>query len=321
MADAVGLYVGNPVTQMGYKVGRVEEVRPEGDHVRVRFSLESGRNYPAGVKAVTRSKTILADRTLELVGNYESGPELRPGRCISLQDTATPKSMSEITGSASDFIDHVAPADGTQPVEKAVDGLARSLAGNGEPARQLMEHAAQALSSPDRMVSDIGTILQSSAPLTTDALARWSNIHHVLDMMPTTLTSITYGLWPGVNDMINGLGPLIAAIYEIQTQYGSDIWPAADQLAQVIHVAATKAPDIQHFLEVVPPIAAFLTRTAAGEGAIQYRPPTVTVRMPDAAASCAALNQARAGSCVPDAAGAQTVGVGLLDLVVAEVGK
>jgi ABC-type transporter Mla subunit MlaD len=75
MPDSVGLYPGNPVTQMGYQVGLVKQVRPAGDHVEVTFSLDSGRRYPADVKAVTRSKSLLADRSLELVGNYDSGPE------------------------------------------------------------------------------------------------------------------------------------------------------------------------------------------------------------------------------------------------------
>ncbi|WP_330254960.1 MlaD family protein [Nocardia sp. NBC_00565] len=299
MADGVGLYVGNRVTQMGYSVGRIDGVRPEGDHVEVSFSLDTGREYPADVRAVTRSKSILADRSLELVGNYEEGPRLARGRCIALQATATPKSLSEITGSAGDFIDHIAPDDGTRSVAQAVDGLTRALAGNGDPAHQLMQTAAQAMASPDRMVSDIGAIIHESAPLTSDALAHWSSIHHVLDIMPTVLTSATYGLWPGVNDLLVGMGPLVAVLYEIQTQYGADIWPMADQLADVIHLAATRAGDIAKFLEVIPPIAAFLGTVGRNESAVRYRPPTVMVSAPD---------------------GSQ-VGVDLLAMVIAKEGR
>jgi ABC-type transporter Mla subunit MlaD len=76
MSDSVGLYVGNPVTQMGYKIGTVDGITPRDTSVEVRFTINERRPIPRDVKAVTRSTSILADRSLELVGNYSSGPQL-----------------------------------------------------------------------------------------------------------------------------------------------------------------------------------------------------------------------------------------------------
>ncbi|MGW6727993.1 MlaD family protein [Nocardia sp. NPDC055029] len=321
MADAVGLYVGNPVTQMGYRVGQVDSVRPEGDHVAVSFSLDNERAYPADVKAVTRSKSVLADRSLELVGNYQAGPRLAPGQCIARKDTATPKSLAEITGSVADFIDHVAPGVDTRNVELAVDGLARALADNGDPTRRLMQNAAQAMASPDRMVSDIGAILFHAAPLSTEALAQWSTIRSTLDMMPGGLTAATYGLWPGVEDLLRGIGPLVAVLYEIQTQYGDIIWPMADSLADIIHLAATRSEDIKGLLESVPPIAALLGKASRNENVVQFLPPTVKVGVPNGQQMCDVLNVAIPGSCSSDGGALDIVGVNLLDLVIAKKGR
>ncbi|MGW5113468.1 MlaD family protein [Nocardia sp. NPDC004123] len=274
MPDAVGLYVGNPVTQMGYHVGKVDRIEPQGAQVRVTFQLDSGRSYPADVKAVTRSKSILADRSLELVGSYGSGAKLERGNCIALRNTATPKSLSEITGSAADFIDHVAPDGDNRSVADAVDGLSRALAGQGGNTHQLMIDAQSAMAGPDRMVGDIGSIIFALAPLTDQAVANWGAIRHIAEVLPTDVTSLTYGAWPGVDGLIRGMGPLIQMLYEIQARYGGDIWPLADRAADAIHFAATRAEDIRGFLAVLPGVAAFLGNTAKGDG-VRWQPPTV----------------------------------------------
>lgn len=184
MPDAVGLYVGNPVTQMGFQIGRVEEILPKGDHVKVTFALDPGREYPADVKAVTRSKSLLADRSLELVGNYQDGARLASGQCIPKSRSYTPKSISEIAGSAADFIDAMSPNDGKQSFEEAVDGFDAAMHGNGELARQMMQHASEALSHPNQLVADIGSIITNTAPLTDEALQKWSTLQSILDQMP-----------------------------------------------------------------------------------------------------------------------------------------
>lgn len=73
MPDSVGLYVGNPVTQMGFQIGEVTSIVPSPTSVRVDF-LVGDRSLPSDVKAVIRSTSILADRSLELVGNYGAAP-------------------------------------------------------------------------------------------------------------------------------------------------------------------------------------------------------------------------------------------------------
>lgn len=273
MPDAIGLYEGNPVTQMGLDVGRIDDVTPAGDHVEVTFTLDGEREFPADVKAVTRSKSVLADRSMELIGNYDDGPVLEPGHCIALAATATPKSLSEIAGSAADFLDQLSPQT-QQAVSESVSGLARALDGQGPEVHRLMLHAADAMESPDRMVADIGSILANSAPLTSDALRDWSTVHDVMDLLPTVVTALAHEAWPGVKDTIVAMGPLIAVLYEIQTQYGDILWPLSDRLADVLHLAATRADDIAQFLDVLPTVSSFMSRTSS-DATVRFTPPAM----------------------------------------------
>lgn len=283
MPDAVGLYPGNPVTHMGYPVGHVDRVTPEGDYVDVAFTLDNGRSFPADVRAVTRSKSILADRSLELVGNTGDGPALAAGRCIPLAHSYTPKSLSEIASSAADFINELSPNDGRQSLQNAVAGLAQALRGQGQDARTLMLHASAAATSPDQLTSDLGTIILNMAPLTDEALQRWSTIRPLLDQLPEAAAG-GIDLWPGVVDTCVGVGWLVNVLHDIQTNYGDDIWPVVQgPVADAVHLAASHAKDLADLLDSLPSVAAMLRRQSRPDGdvSVVYRPPTVRVGTPD----------------------------------------
>ncbi|QYB06116.1 MCE family protein [Rhodococcus sp. USK10] len=279
MPDAIGLYAGNPVTQMGYEVGRVEAIEPQGDHVQVTFSLASGRSYPFDVRAVTRSKSLLADRSLELVGNYTTGPELAPQQCIPLEHSHTPKSISEIAGSAADFIDAIAPDDGEENVRKTVLGLDEALRGQGENAADMMRHAAEAAADPDKLVADIGSSIANMAPLTDEALRRWSSIRSIVEQMPAVVAA-GIDLWPGVIEVCEGIGWLVATLHDIQQNYGADIWPFVHGPAtDALRLAATRSNDIASLISTIPSVAPFLAQQTTRDGAltIAYQQPTVAL--------------------------------------------
>ncbi|NMN96689.1 MlaD family protein [Antrihabitans stalactiti] len=281
MPDAVGLYEGNPVTQMGFEVGRVDHIEDKGDHVEVTFALGTDRSYPADVKAVTRSKSILADRSLELVGNYDGGgPELVRDNCISLGNSFTPKSISEIAGSAADFLDAMSPNNGGQALQTAIAGFDDAMKNNGAPANDLMHHAAAAMSNPDKFMADIASSIKNMGPLTEETLQKWAEIRSILDQAPEIVSSVAYDLMPGVEKVCYGIGWLVATLYDIQQSYGDTLWPFVHGgVTDVIHLAATRSKDIRELLTTIPVIAAFMRQqaTPTGEITMTFQQPQVNV--------------------------------------------
>lgn len=320
MPDAIGLYPGNPVTQMGFKVGHVESVSPQGDHVRVSFALDSERAYPADVKAVTRSKSLLADRSLELVGNYESGPKLAVNQCIAMSRSMTPKSISQIAGSAADFIDAMSPNDGKKSLQEAVDGFDKAMRGNGELAGQMMQHASEAMSSPNQFVADIGSIIHNMAPMSDEALRKWSTIQSILDQAPDIMRN-GIDLWPGVAKVAYGMGPLIGTLYMIHRDYGDILWPLLNgPVTDAIHLAAAHSKDLAGLVDSIPAVASVLRQQSAGRDglSVSYQPPTVQINSPDAGQMCDVLNQMSGGSCTDADGYVHVSALRLLDLVVAK---
>lgn len=120
MPDAVGLYVNNPVTQMGMQIGKITAITPENLSARVDFVVTEKRPLPSHVKAVIRSDSLLADRSLELVGNYQGGTQLPADGCIPLGRSFTPKSLSEVIGASTKFANAINP-DGSTNIGDVVN--------------------------------------------------------------------------------------------------------------------------------------------------------------------------------------------------------
>src|SRR6266545_1465668 len=60
ISDSVGLYTDNPVTQMGYRIGKITSIDPRQSSVEIHLRIQEKRTLPADVRAVVRSPSILA---------------------------------------------------------------------------------------------------------------------------------------------------------------------------------------------------------------------------------------------------------------------
>ena len=318
LPDTIGLYKGNAVTRMGYQVGKITSIKPYPDGTRVQFSIDSKRSVPADVKAVTRSKSILADRSLELVGD-STGPRLEPGDCISVQNSYTPRSISEITGSAADLIEAIAPDNDTRAVEGTINALAQALDGTGPSLAKLMKTAGAAAKNPEATVSDIGAIILNTAPLTTDALDQWSDVASIISKLAPATQVGADVLWPGAVHMIYGMQPVLLMIYKFEPRYGKELYGFMDIAPPHIHVAATQSAKISKALEALPVLAtqaAVVSEKNKGAG-IRITVPQVRIQTPAPKAFCRGLNTVRAGSCIPERGSSRLVRMSILDLLVA----
>lgn len=300
LPDTIGLYEGNPVTRMGYQVGTISSIDPRPEGVRVEFSVESGQDLPADTRAVTRSKSVLADRSMELVDPAEdNGGSLNESTCIARTNTYTPASISEVAGSAADLLKQLQPDPDSTTVEDSIEQIARSVDGLGPDVARLMRTASSAATDPEQMITDIGTIVTTMAPLSAQALSRWSDLESLVTKLPDATKVAGEVLWPGAQRMIQGLVPLIHTVSEIQTRYGDDLWPIVGVAVDVLHVAATKVPELQESLSTLPVLAdsmAIATRSGRSP-ALRVTAPYVKVAVADPARVCAAVNSGRSTLC------------------------
>ncbi len=102
------------------------------------------------------------------MGNYAGGAQLsRGGDCVPLNRSVSPKSLSEVIGSADTFVNAINAAGSTN-VADTIRGVDQLAHGNGAGFGQLLTVSSALLDSPpDQEISNIGSIIQNVASLTT----------------------------------------------------------------------------------------------------------------------------------------------------------
>ncbi|WP_082963438.1 MlaD family protein [Mycolicibacterium peregrinum] len=323
MPDSVGLYIDNPVTQMGMPIGKVTAITPESLDVRVDFTLNVQRPLPDGVKAILRSDSLLADRSLELVGNYAGGPQLPADGCIPVGRSFTPKSLSQVIGASTEFVNAVNP-DGSTNLGDTVSGIDQALRGQGPDINSVLTRTSALLDSPDQAIGDIASITKNLAQLT-------STIRSIEPMSKSTLQNLEE-VGPelsatvlGADKLFHGLVPLITMVADLESQLGGEFQQTLDSVSVVVRKISPRAPFYASLLNVTPRlingIANFAeSRGTSGAGAftIRYRPPLYRVRTPDGWAQCGYMNTAMPGSCANVAGMPHAVDVALLQYVLTQ---
>jgi phospholipid/cholesterol/gamma-HCH transport system substrate-binding protein len=320
--DTIGLYVGNPVTQMGYEIGKVTAITAGPKQVRVDFAMTTRRELPGDVKAIIRSPSILADRSLELVGNYAGGPQLDPNGCIPVERSLSPKSLSEVIGSADTFLNAI-NADGSTNVADTVRGVDQLAHNNGAGVGHLLTMSSALLDSPDQEISDIGSIIQKTAQLTTALTEIREPMKEILQDLPGTAMDMATALdglarFAGASG-IGNFGPLIEAVAVLETRLGDETQITLDTVSDAVRKISPHANELASLFNGVP----WWINTAAnhfnakqfGTFNIAYRPPLYRVPTHDGLALCGAMNASMPGSCADVNGQPYAVDVALLQYV------
>ncbi|MFC3778478.1 MlaD family protein [Mycolicibacterium holsaticum] len=328
LPDTVGLYVGNPVTQMGYPVGTITSIQTGPARVRVDFTMTEQRELPGDVKAIIRSPSILADRSMELVGNYADGPKLEPTGCIPLERSISPKTLSEVIGSADTFLNAINSA-GSDNIADSIGGLDRLVHNNGAAAGQLLTLSSTLLDSPDQAVSDLGSIIENTAELTDMLTEMRGPLKGILQDAAITTGDVVTVLDGG--GRLNGadgygtLGPLIESVAVLETRLGDETQITLDAVSTAVRKVTPHSNALAALFNPVPwwinSLANHVNTREFGTFNIAYRPPLYRVPTHDGLLMCGVMNAATPGSCADVNGQPYAVDVALLQYVLQEASR
>jgi virulence factor Mce-like protein len=315
MPDSVGLYVGNPVTHLGYPIGEVASITPSAQSVRVDFKIDGGQTIPADAKAVTRSTSILADRALELVGDYEKGDHLSPGSCIPLSRSLTPKTLSEVIGASNTFLNSINPA-GSNNVGDLVKGIDEAAHRQGPNVNQLLNTTSSVFDSPDQAIGDMASITRNLGQLTGTLNDLNPSTKQVFDNMASPVGGEGVQTLLGADDAFEGIINVVAAAQGIEKELGPQIQQLLDAVSVVVRKAAPRAPFYASLLNVTPRVINGLINLSNNHDfTLHYRPPTYRLRAPEGVAACNIMNASVPGSCANVKGTPYAVDVALLQYV------
>lgn len=144
---AVSIYEGSDVRILGVNIGRVTEVTPEGNSVRVEMEYDAQYRVPDDAQAVIVTPTLVADRFVQLTPAYEEGDAVMADDAdIPLPETGVPVELDRIYASLRDLSVALGPngvnKDGT--LDHVLEAGARALEGQGAAGNDMLVELSRA---------------------------------------------------------------------------------------------------------------------------------------------------------------------------------
>jgi virulence factor Mce-like protein len=194
-SEAGGLKPGDEVRIAGVKVGKVEDVDLDGDHVRVTFKIKDDPGFGTETGASIRVKTILGAKYLAL---RPKGPgQLKPGSEIPLKRTVPAydvvQAFSDLTTTTEKVdTDQLAKAldtisttfqDSPAEVRASIKGLSkisRTVASRDKALGELLDHANGVTGVLAEHSEDFSALVKDGDKLFKEISLRREAIHKLL---------------------------------------------------------------------------------------------------------------------------------------------
>lgn len=147
VSSASGIYAGDEVRVLGVIVGKIDEITPERDQVRVDFHVDGDVKLPADAKAAIVAPSLVSSRYLQVAPRYDGGQQLEDGGVIPLERTATPVEWDEIKGQLNDLAVALGPGGANQrgALSRLVTSAAGALDGQGASINATIANLAGAV--------------------------------------------------------------------------------------------------------------------------------------------------------------------------------
>ncbi|WP_369268796.1 MCE family protein [Streptomyces sp. R11] len=194
-AEAGGLKPGDEVRVAGVKVGKVEEVDLDGDHVKVTFKIKGESDFGTETGASIRVKTILGAKYLALhpkgAGHLAPGSEIPLMRTVPAYDVVqafsdlTTTTEKVDTGRVAKALDTISTTFEDSPEEvraslKGLSQISRTVASRDKALRELLDHAKGVTGVLAKRSDDFTALVKDGDKLFKEISKRREAIHRLL---------------------------------------------------------------------------------------------------------------------------------------------
>lgn len=194
-SEAGGLKPGDEVRIAGVKVGKVDQVDLDGDHVRVSFKVKGDPAFGTRTGAAIRVKTILGAKYLALEpdgpGRLAPGSEIPVRRTTPAYDVVT--AFSDLTTTTEQVdtarlaqaMDTISSTFEDSPAEvrasvKGLSKISRTVASRDAKLRELLDHANAVTDVLADRSDEFATLVKDADKLLTEIAKRRAAIHELL---------------------------------------------------------------------------------------------------------------------------------------------
>ena len=257
-SEAAGLKVNDEVRIAGVRVGKVESVALEGDHVRVDFRVDSGAAFGADTRADIKVKTILGSMYLSL---EPAGPgQLPEGTEIPVSRTSSPYNVVDaFSGLAqrSEAID-------THQLAKAFTTMADLTRNTPEEFQSALKGVSALSANVAAKNEQIGTLLQNLKRVSDTLDARDQDIVALMKDSDVLFRALVKRR-EAVHNLLTSTAQLSKELTALVKQSRADLKPALTHLESVIEVLNKNEDNIDNSLRLMAPFYRVFANTL-GDG-------------------------------------------------------
>jgi virulence factor Mce-like protein len=136
--SVAGLYADNDVDVLGMPVGRVLSITPQGNRVKVEFTVDKSIPIPADATAAIINTSLVTTRHIELSPPYTEGEKLEEGDTVA--NAKSPVEIGELFDTVDNLVEEFkSDPDGNGPLGDMLSISSGIFGGNGERMRVALE--------------------------------------------------------------------------------------------------------------------------------------------------------------------------------------
>ena len=175
---AVALYEGSQVQVMGADVGTVEDVRPDGDVIRVELSVRDDVPLPSDVRAAIVPLSLVGERNIVLFPAWQPGDDrLEDGADIPVDRTVVPVEPDEALAAFTELAQAIDPEE----ISRFVSSSADALEGSGDELNRALSSSAALTGLLAAEGDDLVQVAEDLARLTSTLADREEQLGQLLD--------------------------------------------------------------------------------------------------------------------------------------------
>jgi phospholipid/cholesterol/gamma-HCH transport system substrate-binding protein len=244
--EAGGLKANDEVRIAGVRVGKVDSVALDGDHVKVAFRIDSGAEFGTDTRAAIKVKTLLGAMYLSL--EPAGGGQLKKGSEIPVSRTSSP-------------YDVVQAFSGLARTSEQIDThqLARSLTTLADLTRNTPQSFRKALTGVSALSSNlaarneqIGTLLGNLRSVTTTLNDRDQDIVGLMQDSAVLFKALVKRR-QAVHNLLTSTSELSVALTRLVKQSRADLKPALTHLSSVVDVLNKNSDNIDQSIRLLGP--------------------------------------------------------------------
>lgn len=245
-SESGGLKANDEVRIAGVRVGKVEKVELEGDHVRVTFRVDSGADFGSDSHAAIKVKTLLGAMYLSL--EPAGSGQLKEGSEIPVERTSSPYDVVDAFSGLAQTSEQI----DTDQLAKSLSTLADLTRNTPEEFKGALDGVSRLSTSIASRDTQINSLLKNLNRVSTVLNARDDDIIGLMKDSDVLFQALVKRR-QAVHNLLVSTSTLSKELTALVQQSRADLKPALSHLENVVAVLNKNEDNLDNSLRLMAP--------------------------------------------------------------------